>query len=189
MFPSNHHSGFLSGTLRVNSANSMDDHSANGSGEVNLRDGLIWDFPVFGFLSPVLNGVAPGIANSRASAAAGNFTLVNSVIHSDDLDIRTTGMRILYRGNVDLEGHVNARAEGRPLRDVPIVGPLINTLLWPVTKLFEYKITGTLNDPKTEPLLFVPKVVLFPFHPVRAFKDLIPEETSTRTNSPPVKSP
>jgi hypothetical protein len=49
-------------------------------------------------------------------------------------------------------------------------------VLWPVTKLFEYRITGTLGDPKTEPLYVLPKILLMPFHPIKTLKDLIPDE-------------
>ena len=141
---------------------------------------------MFGFLSPAINGVAPGMGNNRASAAHGTFTISNSVIRSDDLAITTTGMRVLYRGTVDLEGRVNARAEGKPLHDVPIIGPVFSAIFTPITKLFEYKVTGTLGSPKTEPLYFIPRVVLFPFHPGRPSKD---EDTPARTNSPSVKTP
>ena len=134
LFPgTNHLEGLLSGFVRITSANSADTHSLMGYGSVNLRDGLIWNVPVFGVFSPILNGMYPGMGNSRASAATGTFSITNAIIYSDDLDIRTTGMRLQYRGAVDLEGHVNARAEGGLLRDVPVVGPLVSTVFWPVT--------------------------------------------------------
>jgi hypothetical protein len=192
VFPgTNHLDGLLSGTLRVTNANTADDHSVQGSGNVNLRDGLIWNFPVFGVFSPVLNAIHPGMGNNRASAAAGNFTISNSVIYSDDLDIRTTGMRLQYRGTVDLEGHVNARAEASLLRDAWLIGPAISMMLSPVTKLFENQVTGTLSDPKTGPV-FIPKAVLLPFqlslHPFRTLKELMTEDNAAYpTNWPAIK--
>jgi hypothetical protein len=190
LFPgTNRLEGSLSGVLYVTSANTADEDSVEGYGNVTLRDGLIWNFPVFGVFSPVLNGIYPGMGNSRATAATGHFRISNSVVHSDDLDIRTTGMRLQYRGNVDLEGRVNARAEGSLLRDMPIVGTVVSTVFWPVTKLFEYKVTGTLKEPKTEPLYFIPKIVLFPFHPFRTHKDLATESNVVAfTNSPPLNA-
>jgi hypothetical protein len=59
-----------------------------------------------------------------------------------------------------------------------------------VTKLFEYKVTGTLGQPKIEPVYFVPKLVLMPFHPIRTIKELFPEESPpAKTNAPAVKPP
>ena len=72
-------------------------------------------------------------------------------------------MRLQYRGTLDFEGRVNARVEAGLLRDMWLLGPIVSTVLWPVTKLFEYKVTGTLDDPKAEPVYLIPKVMLLPF--------------------------
>ncbi len=84
---------------------------------------------------------------------------------------------------------MNARVEAGLLRNTPLLGPLVSTVLWPVTKLFEYKVSGTLGEPKAEPVYLVPKVVLLPFqlpfHPIRTLKGLLPEDQgASRTNAP-----
>ena len=103
-------------------------------------------------------------------------------------------MRLQYRGTVDFQGQVHARVEAGLLRDVWLVGPVVSTVLWPVTKLFEYKVTGPLGVPKAEPVYLIPKVMLlpfqFPFHPLRTLRGLLPEDLgSSRTNGPPLNSP
>jgi hypothetical protein len=173
---SNKLEGLLGGTLVVNQANSLDLQTWQGGGNVDLHDGLIWDIPIFGIFSPVLNGIVPGLGNSRASAATGTFSITNGVVHSEDVEIRSPALRLNYRGIVDLRGQVDARVEAELLRDTWMIGPLISTVFWPVTKLFEYKVTGSLSQPKTEPLFFVPKIVLMPFHPLRTLKDLLPDD-------------
>src|SRR5690348_10895965 len=85
-------------------------------------------------------------------------------------------MRLLYHGTVDVEGNLNARVEAELLRDVWLVGPLVSTIFWPVTKLFEYKVTGTLSQPKSEPVFIVPRLMMLPFLPFRALKGLVPEQ-------------
>jgi hypothetical protein len=185
--------GRLSGTLVVSRANTTSLDTWNGHGDVALRDGLIWDIPLFGIFSDVLNGMVPGLGSSRASAGTCTFAITNGVIHSDDLEIRCTGMRLQYRGSVDFEGRIQARAEADLLRDTWLVGPVFSTVLWPVTKVFEYKISGTLGEPKGEPVYLIPKLVLLPFqmpfHPIRTLKNLFPEDSgSTSTNSPPFRS-
>ena len=181
----NHLEGRLSGNLVVASANTEDWRTVGGYGEMELRDGLIWDIPMFGIFSPVLNGLSPGLGNSRASAATCSFVITNGVILSDDLEIRSTAMRLQYRGTVDLEGRLNARVEAGLLRDMWLVGPLVSTVLWPVTKMFEYKVTGTLDVPQSEPVFIIPKIVLLPFHPLRTLKSLRPEPPApASTNAP-----
>ena len=54
---------------------------------------------------------------------------------------------------MDFAGAVNAIVEAKLLRSIPVVGPVLNIVLIPFTRIFEFKVTGTLNDPKKESLL------------------------------------
>jgi hypothetical protein len=178
--------GHVSGSLVITKGNTGDWRSHYGYGDVTLRDGLIWDIPLFGIFSPVLDGIAPGLGSSRASSGVCTFFITNGVIRSDDLEIRSPAMRIAYHGTVDLQQQVHARVEAELWRDMWLVGPVVSTVFWPVTKMFEYGVTGSLAEPKTKPVYLIPKILLFPFHPLRALKGLIPEESnSNRTNAPP----
>ena len=184
----NHLEGRLTGDLIVTHANTVNWQSVGGYGDVDLRDGLIWDIPIFGILTPVLDTLTPGLnlSHSRASAAACTFIITNGVVRSDDLELRSPALRLQYRGTVDLEGRVNAHVEAEPLRDVWLVGPLVTTALWPVSKMFETKVTGTLAQPKTGSLTPIPTLIQFPFHPLRTLKGLLPEDSGvTRTNAMP----
>ena len=175
--------GELTGRLIITAANTKDFDSWNGSGRAKLRNGLIWDTPIFGTMSAVMNTVVPGIGNSRASDAGGKFTITNSVIHTHDLDIRASGMRLQYDGTVDFSTRVEARVQAELLRDTWLVGPILSTALWPVSKIFEYKVSGTLAKPEMEPVYVVPKIFLAPLHPVKTIKGIF-DNSSDRTNSP-----
>lgn len=175
--------GFLSGALTVTSGNTESLMSWNGYGHASLRDGLIWDEPVFGFLSPVLNSIYPGLGNSRATDATATFGLTNGVFSTSSLEIRSTIVRLNYAGTVDLEKRLDARVNGQLLRDVWGVGPIIGTVLWPMSKLFEYHVTGTLEHPKSDPI-YVPKALLMPLHPIRTIEGILPG-SDVSTNSPP----
>jgi hypothetical protein len=179
--------GLLSGELYVTHADTISDQIVEGHGRAQLRNALIWDIPIFGIFSPVLNTITPGLGNMKGNDANGTFIITNAIIFSDDLDIRSTGMRLAYRGTVDLGAHINAKVEAGLFRDTWLVGPLLSTVLRPVSKLFEYKVTGTLNDPKLEPVYLLPKIVLLPFMP---FKGLTPGHTPPpATNAPTGPAP
>lgn len=187
--PTNHLEGALAGTIVVTRADTRDWRTPDGYGQARLRDGLLWDIPVFGILSPLLNTVSPGLGNSRATEATANFAMTNGVIHSDSLSITTGTTRMQYNGTVDLSGNVNARVTAQLMRNLWVVGPLISTIFYPVAKVFECKITGTLNHPKSEPV-YVPKFLLMPLHPIRSLEELLPDNSSflsSPTNSPPAK--
>jgi hypothetical protein len=171
--PTNHLEGLLSGHLTVTNASSESLQSWNGFGAARLQDGLIWDIPVFGILSPVLNTFSPGLGNNRATDATARFIITNGVIYTDSLEIQSGMMRLQYVGTVGLNQSVNARVTARLLRDTWVFGPLISTVLFPVSKLFEYQVTGTLDNPRTEPL-YVPKLLLMPLHPIRSLQELLP---------------
>jgi hypothetical protein len=182
----NHLEGALSGRLVVTRADSRDWRTMDGFGQARLRDGLIWDIPLFSLLSRVLNAVSPGLGNSRATDAAAVFVITNGVIYSNPLEINTAMTRLQYAGTVDLRGNVNARVTAQLLRNIWGVGPLISMFTSPLTKIFEYKVTGTLDNPKEDPV-YVPKLFLLPLHPFRTLEDLIPGGGSffSSTNAPP----
>src|SRR5439155_491888 len=79
--------GILTGEVVINSANTQKPKSWQGHGRVELRDGLIWELPIFGIFSPLLNAVSSGLGNSRARQGDGTFTIRNSVIYTKDLQI------------------------------------------------------------------------------------------------------
>jgi hypothetical protein len=163
--------GVLDGLLVIDDAALEDFKSWRGYGWMTLKDGLIWDFPIFGLFSPMLNAIKEGSGNNKAKEAAATFTITNSVIHSTDLIIQASGMRLNYDGTVDFDARVNGRMEAQLFRNTPGVGTVLSTVFWPVTKILEYKITGTLGKPEAAPL-FIPKLLLMPFHPLRTLKEL-----------------
>jgi len=71
---------------------------------------------------------------------------------------------------VDLDGKLEALVEAQIFRDAWIVGKLFSIALWPVSKAFEAKVSGTVDAPKTD-LRFVPKFLLAPFRALNAIGD------------------
>jgi len=179
----NHLEGVLSGQLTVTGADTRDWGTWNGFGRASVHNGLIWDVPIFGIFSPVLNTVAPGLGNSRATDASTKFTITNGVFYTESLDVRSMLTRLQYNGTIDLRGNVNARVNAQLMREIPVVGSLLAHVFWPVGKLFEYKVTGTVKNPKSEPV-YVPKFLLMPLHPLRSLDELFPVNGSF-TNTPP----
>ncbi len=170
--------------LNVTSARTSDIHTWNGHGRADLRDGLLWDVPIFGFLSPILNGVVPGLGNNRAERASATFTMTNSVIHTRDLVIACPPARLLYRGTLDFDQRVDAKVEAQVLGEFGALGPFFGLLLRPLTKLFEFHLAGTLAVVHAEPL-YIPKFLLFPLQPIKTLKDIFGADH--KTNAPPEK--
>lgn len=161
----NNPEGRLSGDLTVSRANTENTFTWNGFGNVQLRDGLIWAIPVFGALSKPLDSLASGLGSTRITEGSGQFMITNGVIFSDNLEMKSQMSRLQLNGTVDLEGHINARVTAIPLREAFGIGVILRVPLWPLSKLFEYHLSGTLGAPKAEPV-YVPKLILHPFQTV-----------------------
>lgn len=176
--------GTVSGRLAVRQANTEDWKSWQGEGAIRLRDGLLWEIPVFGVFTPVLNTFWPNLGSGRASDGAATFTITNGVVRSDDLELRSPMMRMQYRGTVDFAGNLAARVEAEPLRDTWAIGPVVSTVLRPISKALEFKVTGNLDQPKAAPV-YLPKFFLIPFTPFQSLRELFTEKPA----APPAVTP
>jgi hypothetical protein len=167
--------GTVAGTVVVTNANTTNMQSWQGYGDVRLVDGLLWDIPIFGLFSPVLNAVSKDLGSSRAKEAKGTFILTNSVIYTKDLEIHSPPARLHYDGTVDFAGNVNANIEAELFRDTFLVGPIIRRLTMPMTKAFEYRVTGSLANPKSEPR-YIPQFLLLPLRPFQTIREFLTPE-------------
>ena len=167
--------GTVAGTVVVTNANTMNMQSWQGYGDVRLVDGLLWDIPIFGLFTPVLNAVSKDLGSSRAKVAKGTFILTNSVIYTKNLEIQSPPAWLHYHGTVDFAGGVNANIEAEMFRDTFLVGPVLSFLTSPVTKVFEYRVTGSLANPRSEPR-YIPKFLLLPLRPFQTLREFLTPE-------------
>ena len=181
--------GTMSGELRVTSGDTHDWLSWQGFGYAYLTNGLLWDTPVLSMFSPILNAFVPGLGNSRARHATATYQITNSVIHTHDLVIRGTALRMNYRGSVDFDKRLDGRMEAELLRDLPAFGFVFSKLLWPVTKLFDYEVTGTLDQPKMKELYLLSRIIMMPLHPLKTLKDLMNLDEKLQPKPAPTPPP
>jgi hypothetical protein len=173
--PTNPLEGWVAGELTVTNGNTSTWRSWNGYGDATMRNGLLWNIPIFGVASDALNLFSPGLGNSRATEATMKFGLTNGVIYSDLLEMHTPTMRLEYAGKVDLAQNVNARVTAKLLRNAPVVGSVVSTVLWPVSKIFECQVTGQLAHPKVTPLWLpgpISNMLMMPLHPIRSIEGI-----------------
>jgi len=161
--------GRLDGNLALNGPNTSDLSRLQGGGHIRVADGLLWDIKIFGLLSPVLSLFSHEWGHSRAREAEANFGITNGTVYSDDLVVRCTGFRINLRGKVDKNKQINARLEATLSREAPIIGPVLSFAFTPLSKMFEYELTGPLKDPVLEPV-YVPRFITFLLHPFKSTK-------------------
>jgi hypothetical protein len=183
----NHLEGKLHVRLELQ-GNSSDKKSWRGGASASLRDGLIWEIPVFGVFSELLNAIIPGAGTSRAREAEATFFVTNGTLCTDDLEIRAFGYRLRYRGCVDSDRMIDARVEAAVLRDTWAVGRILSLALTPLSKLLEYRVTGPLNHPVPRPV-FIPSFVLQMLRPFHALKQLLPGAEAEERRPAPLYMP
>jgi hypothetical protein len=167
--------GTLAGTLVITSANSETVNSWKGHGQATVKNGFLWDMPIFGVFSEPLNAVVPGLGKSKVSSGKGTFTVENGKVYTKDMEVRAPAFRLKYDGSVDFEGNLDAKVEAELFRNTWVFGRAISAVFWPLAKVLESKVTGNLAAPKSE-LAHIPKVMLFPVHPIQTLKELIPKD-------------
>ncbi len=177
--------GVLDGHLVLGAPYDARDTNLFGGGWLNVHDGLLWDIKILGIFSPILNAIAPGSGNSRARQATADFIITNGVLATTNLEIKSTGFRLLYRGTVDSKKRLNARVEANLLRDTPVFGFFLGWMLTPLDKIFEYRVTGTLQKPIMQPL-YIPKMFMAVLRPFSTLREL---RTAPPTESPPSPTP
>jgi hypothetical protein len=149
-----------------------------------MSNGLLWDVPVFGVVSPVLNNISPGMGNSRATDASAQFFMTNGVLSTDNLKIDTFAMALLGNGTVDLRGNMSVHFTADLLRNVPAIGQFFSVVTWPVGKVFECKVTGTWQKPKIRPTFIPMKFLFYMMHPLHSLEDLFPNDKPEGTPTP-----
>src|SRR5258705_471365 len=53
--------GIFGGALTITDGSVNDSKTWDGFGHVELKEGLLWDIPAIGIVSPILNTIAPGL--------------------------------------------------------------------------------------------------------------------------------
>ena len=180
--------GRLSGVFQVDDGLTSDPATWKGGGRATLRNGFLWGFPLFGVFSSILDGMSSGLGQARFTEGTATFALAQGAVHTRDLQMKSPTMSLGYSGSVTFDRKVDMVVQGSMFRRVPLLGPVASIALSPLEKLFEYRLTGTLDEPVTGPA-HVPALLLFPFRPFGTLKDLLPEERRPNPESPNPSTP
>ena len=176
--------GALTAKIRITDGTTPDPLSWKGDGTAQLRDGYLWDQPLFGALSSVMSGVMPGLGKTRFNEGSAHYTLAGGRVLTRDLRLRAPSMSLAFTGSVGFARDLDMVVQGSLFRSVPFFGPVASLALSPFEKLFEYKVTGSLEKPHTEPA-HIPSLLMIPLNPIGTIRDLIPESRKPEVETAP----
>ena len=83
--------------------------------------------------------------------AVGNFTIGNGRLTSRDIQLQGTVFSIKASGDYAFNGALDYRVEVQLLRGGPIAA-IVRLATLPVTRLLEFRLTGTFDDPRWSPV-------------------------------------
>ncbi|HTS17226.1 MAG TPA: AsmA-like C-terminal region-containing protein [Verrucomicrobiae bacterium] len=139
--------GILSARATIN-GRGADLGSLNGRGNLVVNDGVLWQAPLFGIFSRALG-------NTRATRAQCTFSIANQAVRTEDMEVAAGAFTASARGDLRFDGAMDFRVQAQFLKS----WPGISLLWWPLGRMLEYKVGGTISNPTYRPVNF-PKELL-----------------------------
>jgi hypothetical protein len=116
-----------------------------GDGEVSITEGNVFAIPFLGPFSEILNKIVPGMGYSRARKATVAFSMGDGIVTAKDLVIAGNGFSMYGGGRIwmiedKIDFDIRLNAQGLP-----------GVLLFPVSKLLEYRANSRFSNPDWHP--------------------------------------
>jgi hypothetical protein len=123
--------------------------TAIGQGYVSVRRGLVFSLPLFGGMTSLLSKALPGINFApRQTEVRIPFEVREGRIISRDVQIEGDVLSLTARGDCTLDGKLAFDVQVRPMKDKTIMGQAMRALAYPISRLFEFRLEGTLDQPR-----------------------------------------
>jgi hypothetical protein len=123
--------------------------TAAGQGYVSLRHGFIFRLPLFGGMTDVLAKAVPGLDFAlRQSDVRIPFEVRDGRVESRDVQIEGDLLSLTARGNCTLDGRLAVDVQVRPMKDKTLLGQTMRALVYPLSRLFEFRLEGTIGKPR-----------------------------------------
>ncbi|MDZ8117889.1 AsmA-like C-terminal region-containing protein [Pontiella agarivorans] len=120
--------------------------SASGGGHVGLEDGELGDVPVFKGFSKVMRVVVPGFKFFSITRFSMDFTLDNGQVWTENALFSGDVFHASAKGTYGLADGYNANVQVNMLADKGL-SKVIRVITSPLSRLFELRLTGPLDDP------------------------------------------
>jgi hypothetical protein len=152
----NAYQGELSGTLQLEGDSSGDYlKHLKGSGAIHVRDGRVFLLPIFGGLSRFMTKVIPGLDFVlRQSDATSKFEISDGVISTEKVAVEGDILSLKGHGSYVINQELDFDIQVKLMKEHTLVSKLIRVLTYPISKLFEFRVRGTLSEPDWYPVNF-----------------------------------
>lgn len=133
--------GQLTGHLQL-TGRGDDLQTLQGKGNIEITDGVLWETALLGIFSQILG-------KTKATDAKASYTISDGFISTEDLKISAGAFTAKSHGKIGVEdGSLNFRVNAQFLSAWPGIGWIGKIL----GQILEYKVGGTMADPKYRPV-------------------------------------
>lgn len=148
--------GKLSGDIVIERlTDTVNKASMRGHGALRITDGQLLRLQVFGGLSDYVARMIPGVDVLLSHTDfMSEFELEDDVIHSDKVLLEGDLLSLLGKGSYWLDGTLDYNVQLEFLRSHTLVHDIISVPMFLFTKLFEFKLKGTREEPTWYPINF-----------------------------------
>jgi len=122
----------------------------NGEGSVAIQDGSLFRIPLLLGLSRILSFVVKDFGYASQTDFTADFDLTDGVLKSDNLFLRGNFLSVAGKGEYELGGKIEANVKAQ-LFNTGILSEALKLVLWPIRKLVEIQLSGTLENPDWQP--------------------------------------
>jgi len=121
----------------------------SGNGALRIRRGHVFRIPVFGGLSDFLTELIPGLnfVLSQTDVRA-DFTIGAGRIHTENLGIEGDVLSLKAEGDYYFDRRLDFHAQVTLMKKNVLVGKLLRLVTYPISKLFEFRVRGTVSEPE-----------------------------------------
>ena len=144
--------GILDGTGRIGGyIGKGTGASVTGAGQANVRGGLLFQTRLFSGLSAILSKVIPDFTLFAQTDATGQYSLHHGQMVSRDIELKGTVFSVKAAGSYSFAGALDYRVQVQLLRSGPVAA-IVRLATLPVTRLLEFRLTGTFEEPRWRPV-------------------------------------
>ncbi|WFB35476.1 AsmA-like C-terminal region-containing protein [Kiritimatiellota bacterium B12222] len=122
-----------------------------GKGSINISEGTLFRIPLLLGLSNILSKVVSGFGYASQSDFSADFTVADGWVKSNNLFLEGKLLSIAGDGSYRFAGEKISADLKVQLFSGGILSDALKLLLWPIRKLIEVQLTGTIDDPSWQP--------------------------------------
>ena len=121
----------------------------SGTSRIRVREGRVFRLPIFGGLSELLSKLIPGMDFVlRQSELDADIVVGGGKLHSDRISIDGDVFSMSGHGNYSFDKSVDFLVQIKLMKSDPFFAKIVRFITWPITKLLEFRLEGTVDEPR-----------------------------------------